>query len=311
MKHMRVFVAGGTGAVGRRMIPKLVAGGHSVVAITRQEEKCDLLRRAGAEAVVCDVFDAGRLDEVVRQAAPEAIIHQLTDLPASMNPRQLAAIYERNNQVRRDGTRNLIAAARQANVGRMIVQSMATWYQPAGGPIKSENEPLWMDAPEPIGAAVRTLAEMERTVTTGIPFAVVLRYGGFYGPGTWYAADGDVAQRVRARMFPIVGGGAGITSFIHVDDAAGAAVAALDAASPGIYNIVDDEPAAMSEWLPIYANALGAPRPRRVPAFLAQFIIGHPLMVWITTMRGASNRAARSALGWRPAHPTWRTGFDV
>lgn len=293
------------------MIPQLVAAGHSVVAITRQADKCEQLRRAGATAVVCDVFDAERLNAAVRDAAADAIIHQLTDLPPTMNPRQLNAIYERNNRVRREGTRNLIAAARQTNVGRFVVQSMGTWYRPEGGPIKSESDPLWTDAPEPIGTAVRTVDEMERSVLSEAPIAIVLRYGGFYGAGTWYAADGEIAARVRSRRLPIVGSGKGITSFVHVDDAASAAVAALEARASGTYNIADDEPAAASEWLPVYANALGAQPPRRVPAFLAQFVIGHALTVWVTTMRGASNRAARTALGWRPARPTWRTGFDL
>jgi nucleoside-diphosphate-sugar epimerase len=308
---MRVFVAGGTGAVGRPMIPQLVAAGHSVVAITRHPEMIEELQRAGARGLVCNVFDTTLLTDVVAAVAPDAIVDQLTDLPGTMNPRKLHEIYERNNRVRREGTRNLIAAARQANVSRMIVQSMGTWYRPEGAPIKSEAGPLWTDAPEPIGTAVRTVDEMERAVLGDMPIGVVLRYGAFYGPGTWYAADGEIATRVRRRMFPIVGSGQGITSFVHIDDAASAAVAALDAPASGTYNIADDEPAAASEWLPVYANALGAPRPRRVPALLAQFVIGHALTVWVTTMRGASNRAARSALGWRPARPTWRTGFDL
>lgn len=291
------------------MIPQLVGAGHSVLAITREPGKCDALRRAGAEAVVCDVFDADRLKRIVAEAAPEAIVHQLTDLPRTMNPRRLGAIYERNNRVRREGTRNLIAAARHAKVGRIVVQSMGTWYRPEGGAVKSEPDPLWTDAPEPIGMAVRTVADMEAAVLRETPVAVILRYGAFYGPGTWYAADGEIAARARTRGFPLVGAGRGVTSFIHVDDAASAAVAALGAPASGVYNIADDEPAPASEWLPTYAAALGAPPPRRVPAFLARLVLGKALTAWVTTMRGASNRAAAAGLGWRPTHVTWRQGF--
>jgi 2-alkyl-3-oxoalkanoate reductase len=228
-----------------------------------------------------------------------------------MNPRRLKTIYERNNRVRREGTANLVEAARRANVGRIVVQSMATWYRSEGGPIKSENDPLWTDAPEPIGTAVRAVLEMERAALRDVPIATILRYGGFYGPGTWYAPDGEVAARVRRRRFPIVGPGSGITSFIHVDDAATAAVVAVAATSSCIYNIVDDEPAAASEWLPVYAKALGAPPPRRVPVLLARLALGKPLTTWLTTMRGASNAEAAARLGWRPRYRTWREGFTA
>jgi nucleoside-diphosphate-sugar epimerase len=303
---LRVFLAGGTGAVGRQLTPRLVAAGHTVMAISRRAERAERLRAAGAQAVVCDVFDGPRLIDVVRRASPDVIIHQLTDLPGSMNPRQLEAIYARNNRVRREGTANLITAAREAGVRRMIVQSMATWYRPEGGAIKTESDPLWTDAPEPLGAAVRTVHEMEQAVLDRIPVAVVLRYGAFYGAGTWYARDGEMAERVRKRGLPIVGDGAGITSFVLIEDAASAVLPALEAAASGVFNIVDDEPAAASEWLPVYARALGAPPPRRVPVFLARLVLGKALTAWVTTMRGASNRAASATLGWRPDHPTWR-----
>ena len=306
---MRVFVAGATGAVGRPMISGLLADGHSVIAITRSPEKAFGLRDAGADAVVCDVFDRAKLSAVMRDVAPDAIIHQLTDLPASMNPRKVQAIYDRNNRVRREGTANLLAAAKDANVRRFIVQSMGTWYRPEGSAIKTESDPLWTDAPEPIGTAVRTVAEMESGVARESPIAIVLRYGAFYGPGTWYAADGEIARRMRARSFPIIGSGGGITSFIHVDDAATAAIAALSATASGIYNIVDDEPAAASRWMPVYAAAIGAPPPRSVPEFLARWFIGKPLATWLTTMRGASNERAKRELGWSPRYATWREGF--
>lgn len=306
---MRVFVAGGTGAVGRQIIPRLVAAGHSVVAISRHSEKLDTLRHAGATAVVCDVFDRQRLMAAVRDAAPAAIVHQLTDLPSTMNPRQLEAIYARNDRVRREGTSNLIAAAREANVTRLVVQSMATWYRPDGEAIKTEEDPLWTDAPEPIGTAVRTVAEMESAALREMPVAVILRYGAFYGPGTWYAPDGEIARRMRRRSFPIVAPGNGITSFIHVEDAAAAAIAALGAHTSGVYNVADDEPAAASEWMPVYARAVGAPPPWRVPEFVARLALGRPLTMWITSMRGASNHRAATRLGWRPRYASWREGF--
>ena len=306
---MRVFIAGGSGAVGRRMLPLLTAAGHTVVAITRSAENVARLRAPGIEPLVCDVLDGTKLTSVVRDAAPDVVVHQVTDLPAAMNPKQLREIYARNNRARGQGAANLIAAARAANVRRMVVQSMATWYRPDGSDIKSEDDPLWTDAPEPIGSAVRTVADMESAVLRDIPVAVVLRYGAFYGPGTWYARDGDIAQRVRKRGFPIVG--AGITSFIHVDDAASAGVAALEAPKSGIYNIADDEPARASDWLPVYARALGAPKPFRVPVFVARVALGRPLTEWVVTMRGASNRKAREELGWHPRYASWRQGFHA
>ena len=305
---MRVFVAGGTGAVGQSMIPQLLEAGHHVVAISRRESKAESLRRLGAGAVVCDVFDASRLTEAVRQAAPDAIINQLTDLPASMDLRAIEAAYLRNNRVRREGTRNLLAAAASASVPRFIVQSMATWYRPLGSRIKHESDPLWTDAPEPLGAAVRTVADMESAVLSGSSVGIVLRYGAFYGPGTWYSADGDVMTMMRRRKLPIVGAGDGVTSFVHVHDAAAAAVAALSAPA-GVYNIVDDEPAAASEWMPALTSALGAPAPRRVPAFLARLIVGKAFATWMTTMRGASNEKAKRVMGWQPRYPSWRAGL--
>ena len=303
---MRVFVAGATGAVGRRMIPQLIAAGHAVVALTRVPARTAAMAAAGAEAVVGDVFDRERLFAVVRDALPDAIIHQLTDLPAVMNPKELAAVYERNDRVRREGTRNLVAAAVRLGVRRFVVQSMATWYRPEGGLIKSERDPLWTDAPEPIGEAVRTVAAMESSVLRETPIGVVLRYGAFYGPGTWYAPDGAIATRIRKRAFPVIGDGAGITSFVHVDDAAAAAVAALNAPTSAVYNVVDDEPAAASEWIAAYGAAIGASRPLTVPRFVARLALGKAMTAWLTTMRGASNAKIAAELGWRPRYVSWR-----
>jgi 2-alkyl-3-oxoalkanoate reductase len=307
---MRVFVAGATGAIGRRLVPQLVEAGHRVTAITRSKEKLGLLSDLGAEAVVCDVFDAGRLGSVVARTEPDAVINQLTDLPQSLNPRKLKEYYAANDRVRRQGTRNLLDAARGAGVSRFIVQGAAYWYAQSGAAVKTEDAPLYLDAPAPIGEAVRTMKEVEEAVLSAESIeGMVLRYGMFYGPGTWYAKDGDVGRQVRKRRYPVIGRGEGAFSFIHVEDAASAAVAALERARPGVYNVVDDEPATAAEWMPLYAEALGAKRPPRVPVFLARMIAGEALVRWMLGLRGASNEKIKEELGWRPQYESWRRGF--
>jgi nucleoside-diphosphate-sugar epimerase len=307
---MRVFVAGATGAIGKRLVPQLVEAGHQVTAITRSKEKLGMLYELGAEAVLCDVFDAGRLGTVVAQAEPDAVINELTDLPQSLNQRKLKEYYAANNRVRREGTSNLLSAARGAGVRRFLVQGAAYWYAPTDGAVKTEGAPLYLDAPAPIGPAVQTIKEVEEAVLTaeGIE-GVVLRYGMFYGPGTWYAKDGDVGRQVGKRRYPMIGRGEGTYSFIHIDDAASATVAALESARPGVYNVVDDEPASAAEWMPLYAEALGAKRPPRVPAFLARMIAGDALVTWMLGLRGASNEKIKEELGWRPRYKSWRQGF--
>jgi nucleoside-diphosphate-sugar epimerase len=308
---MRILLAGATGAVGRPLVRQLAAAGHQILAITRSPDKTASLTEAGADAIVCDVYDRDRLIGIARDASPDAVIHQLTDLPRAMDPGRLADIYERNNRVRREGTRNLLDAAAGSGAGRFVVQSMATWYEPAGGAIKVETDALWLKAPEPLGAAVRTVDEMERAVLREAGVGVVLRYGAFYGPGTWYASDGEIARRMRGRGFPIIGRGEGVMSFIHVDDAAVAAVAALAAPASVIYNVVDNEPAAASAWTPAYAEAIGAPQPFSVPAFAARLALGSTLTEWLTTLRGASNAKITSELGWNLRYPSWRDGFTT
>jgi nucleoside-diphosphate-sugar epimerase len=306
---MRIFVAGATGAVGRPMIRQLRAAGHETFAATRRGDKAPLLEDLGAEPVVVDVFDRGALIDAVRAARPDAVVNQLTDLPHSMDPRQLQEIYARNNRVRRDGTANLLDAAEAAGVRIFVAQSMGTWYEPSGEAVKSEAAPLWMNAPEPIGDAIRTVAQMENDVLARVSRGIVLRYGAFYGPGTWYAADGEIAARMRNRGFPIIGRGEGITSFVHVEDAASAAVAALSSEGSGVFNVADDEPAPAAEWIPAYA-ALNAPKPWKVPVFAARLALGAAMTEWLTTMRGASNAAIKNMLGWRPTYPSWRIGFQ-
>ena len=307
---MKVFLAGATGAIGKQLVPQLVEAGHQVTAMTRSKEKLGMLNELGAEAIVCDVFDAGRLGSVMARAEPDAVINQLTDLPQSLNPRKLKEYYAANNRVRREGTANLLDAARGAGVRRFLVQGAAYWYAPTGGLVKTEEAPLYLEAPPPIGPAVETIKSVEEAVLTadGIE-GVVLRYGFFYGPGTWYAKDGDVGRQVRKRRYPIIGDGQGTYSFIHVDDAASATVVALGLARPGVNNVVDDEPATAAEWMPLYAEALGAKRPPRVPAFLARPIAGKALVSWMLGLRGASNEKIKEELGWRPRYESWRQGF--
>jgi 2-alkyl-3-oxoalkanoate reductase len=307
---MKVFLAGATGAIGRRLVPQLVEAGHEVTAMTRSKEKLGELYDLGAEPVLCDVFDAGRLGSVVARAEPDAVINELTDLPQSLNPRKLKEYYAANNRVRREGSANLLDAARGAGVHRFLVQGAAYWYAPTGGPVKTEEAPLYLDAPSPIGSAVETIKEVEDAVLTadGIE-GIVLRYGFFYGPGTWYAKDGDVGRQVSKRRYPMIGHGEGTYSFIHVDDAASATVAALESARLGVYNVVDDEPATAADWMPVYVEALGAKRPPRVPAFVARLIAGDALVTWTLGLRGASNEKIKEELGWRPQYKSWRQGF--
>ena len=305
---MKVFVAGASGALGRPLVKQLVAAGHEVLGMTRREERAAELRDAGAAAVVCDVFDAGALNEAVAAAAPEVVIHALTALPPSFKPRSdyLAA----TNRVRTEGTRNLIAAAQAAGARRLIAESVAFFYEPEGDWVKDEEARLMVDAPGRFAAGRDAVVELERRVTGAESLeGVVLRFGWFYGPGTYYALDGSMAEETRKRRNPIVGAGTGRFSFIHIDDAAAAVVAALDRGGPGAYNVVDDEPVEQREWLPVYAEALGAKPPRRVPFWLARLAAGTDLASTAIEMRAASNAKAKRELGWQPAHSSWREGF--
>jgi 2-alkyl-3-oxoalkanoate reductase len=307
---MKVFVAGATGVIGRRLVPQLVEAGHDVVGMTRSETKTEALGRAGAQGVVCDVFDLAALRTAVTAAAPEVVVHELTDLPAAMNLRRASEQLAGNDRIRTEGTANLVSASLSAGVRRIVAQSIAFAYAPVGGPIKNEDDPLYLDAPPPWSRSMRAVSELERLVTEtdGIE-GVALRYGFFYGPGSSYASDGSLAREARRRRLPIVGGGSGIFSFIHVDDAAAATVAAVEGSSRGIYNVVDDDPAAQREWVPRYAEALGAKKPFRVPVLLARLIGGKYGVMLASQLRGASNDRAKRELGWSPRYPSWRQGF--
>jgi len=306
---VKVFVAGASGAIGKPLVRQLVAAGHEVTGTTRREERAEGIRAASARAVVCDVFDADELEAAVVEAAPEVVVNQLTSLPQDYNPRSID--YGPTNRVREEGGANLMKAALAAGARRYVTQSIAFIYAPEGEWVLDEEARPFEDAPAPFDKGVRAVLAHERQVldTEGIE-GLVLRYGQFYGPGTYYTpGSGSMALRTSKRMLPIVGGGEGVTSFIHVEDAAGATVAALDRGAPGIYNVTDDEPALMREWLPVYAEAIGAKPPRRVPVWLARIATGKAGAMFGTQLRGASNAKAKRELDWQPSFPSWRQGF--
>ena len=258
--------------------------------------------------MVCDVFDTPALEAAVKGAEPEVVVNQLTSLPESYNPRSID--YAPTNRVRREGGRNLMKAALAVGAGRYVTQSIAFIYAPEGDWVKDEEARPFEDAPAPFDKAVEAMLDHEREVlaTDGID-GVVLRYGQFYGPGTYYDRGGAIAKQVSRRLLPVIGPGSGVGSFIHVEDAAGATVAALDHGVPGVYNVTDDEPAPMSDWLPVYADALGAKPPRHVPTWVARIVGGKVGAIFGTELRGASNAKAKRELGWQPRYPSWRQGF--
>jgi nucleoside-diphosphate-sugar epimerase len=300
---MRVLVVGGSGAIGRRLIPQLAEHGHQVTGTSRSADKAGYLRSLGAEPAVLDALDAGAVRAVVATARPDAIINQATALAGAGFARNMDRAFAPTIQLRRKGTDNLLAAAREQGVRRFIAQSFAPFlYAREGGPVKEEGDPLVADPPKSARLAFGAMAHLEEAVTAA--GGIVLRYGGFYGD-----EDAMVAA-VRKRRFPLVGDGAGIMSFIHLDDAAAATVLALDAAGPAVYNITDDEPAPMRDWLPALAAALGAKPPHRVPGWLAGLLMGKTLSL-ITEGRGASNAKAKKELGWTLRYPTWRAGFPA
>lgn len=298
---MRVFVAGATGAIGRPLVRQLLAAGHEVVGMTRSAEKARALEEAGARGVVCDAYDRDGVIAAVADAAPDALVHQLTDIPQEMGTRE----YPTNNRIRREATPHLLDAAAAAGVRRIVAQSIAFLYAPSPDGPADESAPPALDGPT--AETIRTMLDVERAVVAAGGLA--LRYGFFYGPGTHFARDGSGAQLVRKRRFPIVGDGSGVFSFVHVEDAASATVAALERGEPGVYNVCDDEPAPLREWLPAFCAAVGAPRPLRVPKLVARLAAGPVAVWWATRLRGASNAKAKAALGWAPSRPSWREGF--
>jgi 2-alkyl-3-oxoalkanoate reductase len=304
--RMRVFVAGATGALGRRLIPALVVAGHTVTATTRNTDKFTQLRDLGAEPLAVDGLDETAMKNAVAVARPDAIIHQMTALSGKPNLRRFDRWFATTNQLRTKGTDILLSAAREIGVKRFLAQSYTGWSNPpTGDPVKTETDGL---DPHPLKMQRESLAAIryvEETVPGAAPAGLVMRYGNLYGPG---ASDSLVAL-IQKRQFPVIGDGSGVWSWIHLDDAASATVAALERGNPGIYNITDDEPAPVSEWLPYLADAVGARRPMRVPSWLGALLAGSVAVRWMTEARGASNAKAKHELGWRPGWSSWRQGF--
>jgi nucleoside-diphosphate-sugar epimerase len=306
---MRVFVAGATGAIGRHLVPQLLANGHDVVAMTRSPGKTDALRAAGAYPVVVDGLDRDAVLAAVTGAEPEVVVHQMTAITDFGNPRRIDAEFAPTNELRTKGTDHLLEAARAAGARRLVAQSFSGWPNiREGGPVKSEDDPLDPDPPAAMRRTLEAIRYLERSVAgaEGLE-GIVLRYGGFYGPMADMPAK--FLETVRKRRMPVVGDGAGVWSFVHLDDAAAATVAAVERGAPGIYNIVDDEPAPVTQWLPRLAEALGAKPPRHVPAWLGRLAGGEAAISVMTQVRGSSNAKAKRELGWQPRHPSWRHGF--
>jgi nucleoside-diphosphate-sugar epimerase len=305
---MKVLLAGASGALGTELLPRLVAAGHEVVATTRTPSKQEAIRAAGARPVVLDALDPEAVACVVAAAEPEVIVHQLTALSAALDLRHFDRSFEQTNRLRTEATDHLLAAGRAVGVRRVIAQSYAGWpYGRAGGPVKTEADPL--DS-TPVAGMRRTLAAIRHLEQAVVGAGgIVLRYGGFYGPGTSLGPGGEHLDLVRRRRFPIVGDGGGVWSFVHIADAAAATVQAVSRGRTGIYNIVDDEPARVAVWLPALAATLGGKPPLRVPRWLGRVLAGDVAAVMMTEVRGASNEKAKRELGWQLAHPSWREGF--
>jgi 2-alkyl-3-oxoalkanoate reductase len=308
---VRVFVAGASGAIGQPLVRKLVEAGHDVVGTTRSPERAEALRALGAHPAVLDALDTDALKSAVVAAQPDVVINQLTSLPDRLNYRRAEETFGATNRLRGEVGPVLAAAAAEAGARRLISQSICFYYASTGKPVHTEDDALMQLPPDTPGSRGMIAVEaLERSTleTPGLE-GVVLRYGFFYGPGTGYASDGSWAEDVRHRRLPVVGKGTGIFSFIHVEDAASATGAALDRGS-GIYNVSDDEPARMADWVPVYAEALGAKPPHRIPMWLARFVGGKQAAVMAERLEGASNEKAKRELGWAPHYPSWRQGFQ-
>ena len=308
---MKVFVTGGTGAIGKLLLPLLLENKHEVVALTRSVIKATALEESGVSAVIADPLDKNALTAAVRRAEPEVIIHELTALSKAGNFRKLDQEFALTNRFRTEVTDTLLAAARTIGTRRFITQSYCGWpYAKTGGPVKTEEDPL---DPKPPESFTRTLAAIksqeDKIRATTFLQGVALRYGNFYGPGTAIGKRGVVVEMVRKRRLPIIGGGGGVWSFIHILDAARATLAAMTRGAPGIYNIVDDEPAKVSIWLPALAAAVGAKPPYKIPHWLGELMVGKAGVMMMTQIRGCSNAKAKRELGWTPVYPSWRVGF--
>ena len=315
---MKVFVAGATGVLGRALVPQLVARDHEVVGMTRSASKQDGLRALGARPVVVDALDPDAVAEAVASAEPEVIVHQLTALSGKISARDMrhpdrSFAVTMTNRLRTEATDHLLAAGRAVGARRFVAQSIAAFrFARAGGPVQTEADPLDPNPPAALRTGQAAILYLEQAVTT-IEWGegLALRYGGFYGPGTGIslAPDAVIAAPVRKRRFPLVGDGGGVWSHVHIDDAAAATAIAVERGQPGVYNVVDDEPAPVREWLPVLASALDAKPPRRVPRWLARLLAGEVATAMMTEALGASNKKAKRELGWQPRYTSWRQGF--
>jgi nucleoside-diphosphate-sugar epimerase len=309
---MKVFVAGATGAIGKQLVPMLVERGHEVTGMTRSAAKADLIRSLGARPVVADALDPEAVAQAVAEGEPEAVVHELTDLTGTF-ARNIDKAFATTNRLRTEGTDHLLAAAKAAGARRFIAQSFAGWpFKRVGGPVKDENDPLDDAPPKPVRQTLGAIRHLEDAVTRdGVIEGIALRYGGFYGPGTSLAVDppGELTELIRKRRFPVVGSGTGIWSMVHIEDAASATAAALERGEPGVYNVVDDDPVAVSVFVSEVANAVGAKPPRHLPRWVGRLLAGEAGVVMMTEIRGASNAKAKRELGWELRHPSWRQGF--
>jgi nucleoside-diphosphate-sugar epimerase len=305
---MRIFVAGATGAIGKPLVQRLLAEGHQVTGATRSEAGAATLKELGAEATIMDANDSESVRSGIATARPDVVVHQLTALPKDATPSALKKAFSLTAKLRRETVPVFVEAARAAGARRFIAQSIAFVTRPEGEPILDETAPLWLDGPAEFRETLEAVRILEdATVDTPGIEGVVLRYGFYYGAGTWYAPDGTIGRMLRKRMYPLIGDGHGLSSFVHIDDAADATALALDHGVPGIYNITDDEPAAQNDWLPEMARLVGAKPPFRIPAWLARIVAGPVVVHYATTLRGASNAKAKRELGWKPR--SWREGF--
>ena len=306
---MRVLVAGATGAMGRQLVPRLVEAGHEVYGMTRSESKQALVRALGAVPVVADALDPEQVARAVAESRPEVVVHQLTAI-GPMDMWHFDRAFAQTNRLRTEGTDHLLSAARAAGVSRFVAQSFFAGYDRVGGAVKTEDDPFGTAPPPGMEQTVGAIRHVEDGVLAASwTQGLVLRYGGFYGPHTSLGPDGEQTEAVRQRRFPVVGDGGGVWSFVHIADAADATVAAVERGAPGVYNVVDDEPASVAMWLPVLAESLGAKAPMRVPRLVGRLLAGETGAVMMTELRGASNARAKRELGWTPAHATWRDGF--